>query len=132
MQRSCDVCGRTYQAQRASSKYCSSGCRARKSKGEVVPLAPPPDAEPDRGEPPLVAATRRELDEAERTGTALGQATLALAAQASAPGQTGQAVAALVRELRATMAEALKGAAKSTAPQQLRDELAERRRRHGA
>ena len=62
----------------------------------------------------------------------MGQAALVLARRLDDPGlDTGSAVAAVARQLEAVLATATKGAASSTAPDQLRDELAERRAKHG-
>ena len=79
-------------------------------------------------------ATREALGAAGRLDTPLGQACLVLARRLDDPGlDTGSAVAAVAGRLESTLAAATKGAAvAATAPQRLRDEVAERRRRHGA
>jgi len=74
----------------------------------------------------LMAAVRRELDEAGRLESALGQAALELARNVGSPVNSGASVASLVKQLRETMADALKGAA--TADDAL-DELRKRRDR---
>lgn len=74
----------------------------------------------------------RELEEAGRLDTALGQAALGLAALLDA-GEGGSAAAALTREFRATRAEALQGAGALASPlDKARDELAKRRAARGA
>jgi hypothetical protein len=72
-----------------------------------------------------VAAVRAELEAADRLGTALGQQALALAERMSSKFDTGSAVAAVSKELRAVMDAALANAA--TAADAL-DELSARRR----
>jgi hypothetical protein len=75
----------------------------------------------------LAAATQAELDRAGRLGSAVGQAALALARRIDASqGETGSALAALVREHRATLAEAVKDAEVAADPL---DELRNRRER---
>jgi hypothetical protein len=132
MKRPCDVCGTVYEAKRKTSRYCSSGCRARKSLGaEVVELPPPTAGENEGG--PCYAATLRSLTEASRHDTPLGAAALALARRIDSPGlDTGSALASLVGRLETTLATAMKGAGAATAPGQLKDELAARRAAHGA
>jgi hypothetical protein len=46
MERPCDVCGTTYTARRASSRYCSERCkkRAQRARGGVGALAANPPA----------------------------------------------------------------------------------------
>ena len=136
MQRACDSCGASYEAKRKNSRFCSGTCRVRASRGAVTPAVrasvsslPPPVVEPEESSLGLVVAVRQELEDAHRLETSLGQASLALAVRLESKGDTGAAVASLNRELRATLAEAVKGAhvAKSTL-QSYRDELAARRR----
>ena len=111
MTRNCDVCLKPYEAKRASSKYCSDGCRKRAQRAPVAPLAAVVTALPS---PPsgdvgsLVAATTRELESADQIGSSLGQSCLLLARRLdSGSMDTGSSVAALVREYRATLAEAI-------------------------
>lgn len=145
VQRQCDSCGKPYEAQRATSRFCCTTCRSRASRGAVRPrtsttrpvalLRSPkqilgrPAPTPPVGSN-LSAAVRRELEEADRLDTALGQAVLGLAERLESGVDTGSAVASLTRELRATLAEAVAGARVASSPlAQMRDELAERRRR---
>jgi hypothetical protein len=65
---------------------------------------------------PLVAAAERELAAAGRMDTMLGQATLELARRISSPMESGASVASLMKQLRETMADALKGAAIAADP----------------
>ena len=110
MVRLCDICGASYMAKRATSKYCSSGCRVKAKRAgvstPVAVIAPVVGA----GDTGLTAAVRRELDDAGRVDSALGQAALELAYSVGAPMNTGASVASLVKQLRETLADALKGA----------------------
>jgi hypothetical protein len=72
-------------------------------------------------------AVRRELDVAGRGASALGQAALLLAERIDAGTDTGSVVAALSRELRATL-EAATRAASPRRPDRV-DELRQRRQR---
>lgn len=127
-------CGTTFEARSSKARYCSDRCRKRQGKSEalaqnVVTLM----ARADEDATAVVETTRAALAAADKLQTPLGQAALALAARLDAPGlDTGSAMAAVARQLEALLGTVLKGAAASTAPERLRDELAERRRRHGA
>lgn len=111
MLRACDVCRAEYDAKRPSSRYCSPRCRQRKARGQVAAETPPVrEAVVDSG---LVDATRRRLTEARALDTVDGQAALVLAHRIETGlTESGSAVAALSRELRAVMDAALK----TTAP----------------
>lgn len=131
MERTCAVCGTPFTAQRSTARYCSGSCRARKSQGaEVLPITPP-EAPAGGG---VLEATRRELDEADRLNTALGQAAMVLARRVDASDRdAGSAAAAVTREWRAMLAEAVKGSAAQSSPlDRARDELAKRRAARGA
>jgi hypothetical protein len=134
--RNCDQCGRVYEAKASTSRYCGSGCRARASEGippsvadaGVVPLPSPAESS---GE--LASSIRRTLTDAGRLDTWQGQAALSIAARIDAGEDSGSAIAALQRELRATMVEAMRGVgAPRSAVSAMRDELAARRRRGSA
>ena len=85
------------------------------------------EPEPERTSGRQVAAVRAELDAAHRTESALGMAALALAERVDRGlMETGSAFAALVREMRATLAEALKDAERAGDGV---DEIRERRER---
>lgn len=96
MRRHCGICGRPYEAKTNASRYCGSTCRNRKARGSA------PIAE-TVGE--LPAQTRAQLEAAGRLDTVIGQQAVRLAEQICV--ETGSSLAALNRELRATMAEAL-------------------------
>ncbi len=81
----------------------------------------------------LVEALRRELESAGRLETALGQQAVALAVKLASPFDTGSAMAAVSRELRAVREAALGGAGQDASPlSRARDELAARRSRRSA
>ena len=135
MKRSCDVCGTIYEAKRVTSRYCSSGCRVRKSRGAEVVEMPTAPTEPEASIPAgaVYAATLKALSDAGRADHPMGAAALALARRIDSPGlDTGSALAALVGRLDVTLTAATRGAGAATAPAKLADELAARRAAHGA
>ncbi len=111
MNRECDSCGTEYEAQRKTSRYCSTRCRMRASRRPETPATAEPPASGG-----LVDALRRELEGAGRLDTALGQQALALAVKLASPFDTGSAMAAVSRELRAVREEALRGAEQTADP----------------
>jgi hypothetical protein len=126
-------CGTTFQAKSPRARYCSDRCRKRRQRGgaDVVELKTEPAANEERPLGPVAAATSRELTEAGRLDSALGQACMAMAHRLDRPGvDTGSALASVAARLESLLTAATKGVAKATSPQQLRDELAERRARH--
>lgn len=130
MDVTCANCGNSFPARSAKARYCSDRCRKLKGKAEaVIELRPVGPVEPG----PVATATERELRAVDRFETALGQACMTLANRLDHPGlDTGSAVAAVAARLETMLLSATKGTAKPTAPQQLRDQLAERRAKHGA
>lgn len=137
MQRSCDACGVAYEAKTPRSRFCKTNCRVAYSRGTRPPaglaVVPSVPAEPP---PPLsatlVGATRRQLEQADRLDTWLGQQALALAEILASGRGTPAGLSAASRELRETMNAALRGAdAPSSAVMRHRDELAARRARTG-
>lgn len=132
MTRNCASCGRPFEASSPRATYCGATCRKRASRGAVVTDIAERRPGPSRATG-LVLAVTKELEEADRLETALGQAALALANRLETGVDTGSAVASLTRELRATMEAATAGARAVRSPlEQMRDELAERRRARGA
>ena len=122
MQRNCAACGVAYEAKRPNSKYHNDTCRKRGQRApkKLLPIV---------GEMPLavsslVTALERSLDEAARLDTWEGQSALELARRISSPHESGASIASMTKQLRETMADALKGAA--TADDAL-DELRKRR-----
>ena len=140
----CATCGDEFDARRSTARFCSDKCRVRahRAKGPRLPAEvkiaaarPAPAAAPapaPDGEPPTVEeAVRRELDKAERTGTVFGQAALVLARRLDQPAMdTGSAVSSLVKQLSATLEQALAGV--ESAGDQVDELRARRDRKLGA
>jgi len=131
--RECDACGKTYEARRVTSKFCSPKCRiANHEKSKLTPTAATPAPLPTVtaeavDEDSVLASTRAELEVAGRLGTSLGKVALKLAARLDADvRESGMGVAAIVREHSRVLAEAVKGAQVAADPL---DELRERRDR---
>lgn len=108
MRQTCARCGTSFEAKRATARYCGSSCRSlatreRKQDG-LVEVATAPDM------PSVLAAVRTELAAANRLDSVAGAAAQALAVRIDAQAETGAAVASLTRQLHATMAEALRDA----------------------
>lgn len=138
--RICDACGRSFQAQRAVTRFCSPACRMRyqrspdkaalvaaaKAAAAVAPPEPDVSAAPSLSTPgPVFRTTREALQGAGREDTPLGAAAMTLAGRIdTGERETGAALAALVRQHQATLAEALKGAGAAANPL---DELRARR-----
>lgn len=97
--RRCDLCDKPYIAKNSRSRFCSDACRA-KNGGHKRP------AVPEQGNHTTDAAVEA-LEDAGRLSTPAGAAALVLARRIDSATDTGSALAALVREFRATMTEAL-------------------------
>jgi hypothetical protein len=123
MMRNCDSCGTAYIAQRSTSRFCSSVCRRRNGGAPAPPRPPQARSEASAA---LLAVTRAELQAAGMLKSVLGQAALKLAEALGNPDETAGGVAALSRELRATMAAVLQCAPAARDPL---DELKQRRDR---
>lgn len=126
MSRACDSCGSLYEPLRKTSRYCSGKCRKRAQRsGLAKPQSTDRPSAPAAAAGSLHAAVLVELKNAQKETTALGQACLALARRIdSGASESGSAIAALTRELRASLAEALKV---PTGSGDLLDELARKR-----
>lgn len=109
MSRDCEFCGRAFQAQRSTAKYCSKDCRTRKAKGERPRVETVP-VEPDRG---LVDAVRADLTALGRADSVIGRRAIELAERIVSPFTTGAAVSSLDKQLGDVMAEAAAGSAAS-------------------
>ena len=115
MRRPCDRCGREYDAERPSSRYCTDKCRVEASRARrrglpVSVMAAVTELEPPIQAPSgLVSSTSAQLEAAGRLGSPMGQAALVLAARIESGHEHGSAVAALTRELRSTLEAALDG-----------------------
>ncbi len=132
--RTCEACGAGLEGRRPQARFCDGTCRQRGARR----LAPPNRGTAEDVAAPiedggLLEALRRELKSAGRLDTALGQQALALAVKLASPHDTGSAMAAVSRELRAVREEALRGAGQDASPlSRARDELAARRTRRSA
>ncbi len=123
MERTCDVCGTTYVAKRAAARYCSDTCRKRAQRAGVNKdrqPAPQPEA-PSAG---VYAATLARVTAGGVEGSESAQAALVLAARIDAGLDSGASIAAMVRQLHATMAVAMENAERAADPI---DELRRRR-----
>jgi len=81
----------------------------------------------------VVAATLSELEAADAVDSSAGQAALTIAAAIASGDERGAALAALVKQLGATLTSATSHAEPEADPiQALRDELAARREHRGA
>ena len=109
MTRICDCCGREYSAKRATSRFCSDVCRMRMKRSGKAPILRVVEALPERLETPgsLLGATLIALQEAGTLETPGGRLAVSLATRLDDPNSSdsGSAVAALSRELRAVLAE---------------------------
>lgn len=116
MKRKCDSCGRAYEAKTKRSRYCKRPeCvrerereRKRKGKKPAATVVQLPDRSAETSDAPdsatTYAAALRELREANRVDSALGQAALRLAARIDASAtDSGSALAAMVRQLQQTL-----------------------------
>jgi endogenous inhibitor of DNA gyrase (YacG/DUF329 family) len=133
VQRNCNECGTAYQAQRPTSKFCSTRCRTRQTRkrqsGEpVIPAVPRiapalPTAETGQ----LTDATRAELGDLAETAD--GILLLTLAARIDAVPETSPALATLSKEFAARKADAMSRVSRIADPM---DELKARRDRRRA
>lgn len=142
MEVACATCGNVFLAKRSTARFCSDACRVRAHRAKGPKLAPAVAAAAPRtdghdkvkrpttpdGEPLSVEdAVRAELDKAERAGTVMGQSALVIARRLDMPTMdTGSAVSTMVKQLSATLDEALAGQTKAVDPL---DELRARRAR---
>jgi hypothetical protein len=125
--RTCPVDGTPLNG-RADQRYCSERCSKKARRGQsVVPMRRTDEARTEADLPSLAESVREELRRAGAESSGLGVSALLLAAQIDSRQESGSSLAALNRELRATLAEATRGQVKSGLAS-LRDELAERRR----
>lgn len=129
MEAECGLCGASFATKSPRAKWCSEACRKRHDRAqarlEVVRELPP------SRDGRVAETTRAKLEAAGQLGSPLGAAAVALAQRIDGVSlfDTGSALAALVRELRATLAEATKGTIVANDPI---DELRARREAKGA
>jgi hypothetical protein len=108
MQRPCDECGTEYQAQRATSRFCSTRCRTRQTRkrqsGAITERAAITVISDERPQA-LTDATRSELGTL--ADTADGILLLTLAARIDAVPETSPALATLSKEFAARKSDIL-------------------------
>jgi len=127
MNKICGDCGLTFEAKRATAKYCGERCRKRAQRRPPALIAPSPAIDEPASIGPTALATTAELELAGRLDTAVGQAAVILARRIDASsGETGSSLASLVREHRAALAEAMRDSEGKADPL---DELRTRRER---
>lgn len=140
MRRSCDICGKRYEAKRQNSKYCSGNCGQRayrlrqgqKARSTIVAIST--DApEPTDEQGPVEASTLQVLTACERETTPLGLSVLAMSRRIDAGFDTGAGLAALVKQFESTLRTATSGALdEQSALDKARDDLAVRREARSA
>lgn len=106
MRKSCEQCGLFFEGKSPAGRFCSSTCRSRKSRGMAAASALPSVATPATG---VELSVRGQLEAAGRSETYLAGLALSLAQRMDASTAV-MGFAALAKELRATMSEALVGA----------------------
>jgi hypothetical protein len=118
MLRTCDRCGKPYEARHRDSRWCGSTCRAAQSKRPIAPvaqIAKPVGLQPVKS--PLQVAVEAELTAAGRLNTAKGWIALAALGRLSSSGlDNASGFAALLREARACLDDALEGGAVADDP----------------
>lgn len=119
VERVCEGCGETFAAKTPRAVACSPRCQKRRQRGTQMPKAKPAP----RGVS-VTRSTRESLVAAGRVDTPLGQASLALAALLDGGEGPASGLAAVAKELRATLEEATRNAPRVDDPV---DELASRR-----
>src|SRR6202011_4607701 len=105
MIRNCDSCARPYEAQRPSSRFCSTKCRVRNG-GKRAAAAGTTDQVVVAGS--LGDAVRSELAAVGRADTTPGVVAVALAEFIGAPGTSDASRAPMSRELLKIRAELLR------------------------
>lgn len=110
MTKTCSSCGKPFEAKRRAAKFCGDRCRKRAQRRPGAKLLTLP--QPDAVDGELASATQRSLSNAGRLDSELAAAALLLARRLDAVAsiETGAGVAALMKEYRATLADALKDA----------------------
>lgn len=130
MQRKCDRCDKTFEAQTVRAKFCCTTCRTEASKARKAgePVKRVQVRVLEGGSPvegPNVAATRAELERLGKVDSPAGAMALTAAKRLDI-GDTGSAMAALMGRLDSLLEKAAKG---STRASDGIDEVGARRRR---
>jgi hypothetical protein len=117
MEATCARCAQTFSARSKRARFCSPKCRTQatraRARGEAETL--PSKAKPKRTPKPqadapisgTLGAVVAELRGAGRLDSSAGQAAVALARRIDDGAESSAGLAALTREMRAAMAEAL-------------------------
>ena len=127
MQRQCAQCGKPFEAQRSTAKFCGSTCRSYSSRSGPPP---PPPTDPQRPTADLIDAVRAELEALGKADAVVGRHAIELANRMVAAPVMNTGVAALSRELSRVLDEA-RGTVAATASNPF-DELKSRRDRRRA
>ena len=119
MTKTCESCGGDYSPRSSRARFCSDKCRSRaRYRREVLkqpetlaaPKAKPKrtaKAKPEAVPTGALGAVLDELQAAGRLQSSAGQAAVALARRIDDGAESSAGLAALTREMRAAMAEAL-------------------------
>ena len=134
MEATCARCAQTFSTSSRRARFCSAKCRTQatraRAKGEAETLAVQAKpkrtrkAKPEAVPTGTLGAVVSELQAAGRLDSSAGQAAVALARRIDDGAESSAGLAALTRELRAAMAEAL---ARAEAAGDALDELRARR-----
>lgn len=111
MERTCVQCGKPFQAQRVTAKYCGSTCRAAASLAapNVVTMPSPDVQSSDSGEAPVVRLHREELVAVGRLETAQGAIVMELARAMADANPGSPSKAQIAKQLQAAYDVAMKG-----------------------
>lgn len=121
MEATCARCAQTFSTSSRRARFCSPKCRTQatraRAKGETETMAIPAKSKPKRTRKPAapepdapvgaLGAVLAELRAAGRLDSSAGQAAVALARRIDDGAESSAGLAALTREMRAAMAEAL-------------------------
>lgn len=127
MTRNCAKCGTSLPVEtgRGRKRKMCAACSPSRPRKKAAPVRSVVAATAAIN---VVGAVRSELDAAGTAGTAAGQTALQIAAAIDSGEERGAALAALAKQLNATMVVAVGKSEPDADPiQQLRDELAARR-----
>lgn len=121
MEITCARCAQPFSAKSKRARFCSVKCRtqATRARAQGQPEESPLAVKPKRTRKPkpptsgTLAAVVAELTDAGRLDTSAGQAAVALATRIDQGAESSSGLAALTREMRAAMAEALANVAQA-------------------
>jgi hypothetical protein len=107
MERECVICGTGFVARNSRRRFCSDRCRKRAVRGGFVAAVSAVEPRTPSGPGEVERATGEVLRTVSRLGTPLGQVAVVLARRLDHPGaDTGAALAAVARQLQATLVAA--------------------------